>query len=431
MPAGIESFSFGRHRKYGPSPMCSVLVSVRVMPPFRHSFRAALGPTTNPHATRHAVSEKRNGLTSSILPSAGNDTSFEPSAGTPQPPPPAYPSSPAQRKSPVSRAPKHILSLRRVLDKQAPTLKIPTPGGVDLIKQTDYFLAAVPSLVAFVVFNQLIKVFMLHCLNIRKFPPPLVGMFIFFGTLLFLREEAATAMVDFFHPAVTLLTNFLPVFFMPGLLNAPAALSGIAVVDILKFCLVVALGMISITLKAGFLCEYIIKISRAATPDRAPASSIKSEPWFSAHLELIMGCLTALTGLMSLVCAHIFSVPPQARSKHTHAHTQARLNPSIHSPSVPLPCPHIPTLHTFPNFRVHDFVCNAGTTYTAPAFGQMRPSQQQNFYAFATFFAFIFSSRLTRIISPAVTKVSTQQPSEIFHLSLFLKLDVLACASSY
>jgi len=169
------------------------------------------------------------------------------------------------------------------------------------VKQVDYLLAGVPSLAAMLVFNFVNKEIMTKVLHITKFPPPLVGMFVFFITMLAVEGSDAAMFVDFFEPGVTLLTNFLPVFFMPGLLNAPAALSEIALVDILKFGLVISLGMTAITFKAGFLAEMIMKRSKTPQPPRVAPSNAKFTPWFSEQLELIFFFLTALTGVVALV----------------------------------------------------------------------------------------------------------------------------------
>ena len=52
--------------------------------------------------------------------------------------------------------------------------------------QVDYALASVPSMSVFLVFNFVLKFVMRGVLRIPIVPPPLVGMFIFFGYLFFL-----------------------------------------------------------------------------------------------------------------------------------------------------------------------------------------------------------------------------------------------------
>ena len=130
--------------------------------------------------------------------------------------------------------------------------------------------------------------------GLSKFPPPLVGMILFFGTMLSLEEGAATKFVNFFEPGVTLLTHFLPVFFMPGLLNAPAAMWEFAVVDLLKFFLVIGLGVSAMTIKTAYLSEYIIKLTKTVPPPPAPSSHGKFTPWFSGQVEILV-CLVEFT----------------------------------------------------------------------------------------------------------------------------------------
>jgi len=152
----------------------------------------------------------------------------DPPAAPPPPPspPPPSPHAPKSATKPAAAgAPKQMLSLRRVLDRAAPAVSLPTPGGVDLVAQIDYFLASVPGMAVFLVFNSLMRIFTRGMLGLATFPPALVGMFIFFFTMIGLEDRDAAKFVAFFDPAVVLLTNFLPVFFLPGLLNAPAAMA--------------------------------------------------------------------------------------------------------------------------------------------------------------------------------------------------------------
>jgi hypothetical protein len=165
---------------------------------------------------------------------------------------------------------------------------------VDLI---DYFLASVPGLAVFLMANSVMTIFTRGVLRLATFPPPLIGMLIFFFTMLGLKERDAAKVVAFFDPAVVMLTNFLPVFFLPGLLNAPAAMAEVALVDFLKFCLIVILGMAIITIKASLLSEFIIRsiggsASTAPPPSGAgaPLSAPKFTPWFSQQLEMSLGC---------------------------------------------------------------------------------------------------------------------------------------------
>jgi len=200
-----------------------------------------------------------------------------PSPPSPNEPPPSRPP-PEAKQSGVSRlipvtkkntlsaptpsAPKQAWSLRRVLDQHAPSLKIPTPAGVDIVKQTDYLLAGVPSLAAFLAFNFVNKFILRSMLQITFFPPPLIGMFLFYLAMLSMQDSDAEKCVKFFEPAVALLTNFLPVMFSPGLICTPSATVGIGLVDFLKFTLVIGLGMTAVIFQTGTLTDYIMKISK-------------------------------------------------------------------------------------------------------------------------------------------------------------------------
>jgi putative effector of murein hydrolase LrgA (UPF0299 family) len=262
-----------------------------------------------PSPSAHGVPAGEGSSHDSILPDS--DIVPTPSTPPPQPPAPASRPGPPRAKSLSSQsAPQQLFSLRRVLDKHVPAVSIPTPGGIDLVKQLDFLLASVPSFAAILAFNFLNKTFMQKVLGISKFPPPLVGMFVVFGTMLSLDDENAAKFVAFFEPAVTLLTHFLPAFFMPGLLNAPAAMSDIASADFLKFVLIITLGVTAIAIKASFLAEFIIRAFKIPVPPRAPPSHATFTPWFSSQLESLFGALTAVTGVLALKLP--WYVPPSA-----------------------------------------------------------------------------------------------------------------------
>jgi len=201
-------------------------------------------------------------------------------------------------------------------------MQLPTPGGVDLVKQIDYVLAAVPSGAVLIIFNAWLKILMRQVLKIAifatptvgsyipsksktrsKFPPPLVGMFLFFGTMLSLSEANAAKFVDFFAPALDLVTNFLPLFFVPGLISTPAALEGVGLVDVCKFFVVIFMGMVAIAIKSAYVVEYVMKISKVPQPPSQPPTVTKKgqfKSWFSPELEKLFGFLTLATGVVSL-----------------------------------------------------------------------------------------------------------------------------------
>ena len=144
-----------------------------------------------------------------------------------------------------------MLSLRRLVDQHAPTLNIPKPGGVDMIKQVDYALASVPAMSAFLAFNFVLKFIMKGVLKIPIVPPPLVGMFIFFGYMLSLSDADAVKFVDFFTPGNNMLKHFLPVFFIPGLIFTPVAARSIKLLDFIKFATAVMTGMSLVLVQVG------------------------------------------------------------------------------------------------------------------------------------------------------------------------------------
>jgi len=234
--------------------------------------------------------------------------------------------------APTPSAPKQALSLRRVLDQHAPSLKIPTPAGVDIVKQTDYLLAGVPSLAAFLAFNFVNKFILRSMLQITFFPPPLIGMFLFYLAMLSMQDSDAEKCVKFFEPAVALLTNFLPVLFSPGLICTPSATVGIGLVDFLKFTLVIGLGMTAVIFQTGTLTDYIMKISKSVAPLDVPPKFSKFVPWFSREIELVLGSVTLLSGLLAVVVPslqHIFFVATTIFSFIFAARLPRLLDPTV------------------------------------------------------------------------------------------------------
>ena len=211
----------------------------------------------------------------------------------------------AIKRAAATGAPQQMLSLRRVLAAAAPGLEVPKPAGIDLVKQIDYALEAVPSLAAMFASNFAVAMLMRNVLGITKFPPPVVGMFAFFGTMLSLKESDADKFVAFFEPSVKMLTIFLPVFFSPGLIRTPAAARGTNLVDFLKFTLIISLGLVSIIAQTGFVTQFVMKLSKTTPPASQPPSKSKFKPAFSADLEIIYGVLTAMTGVLALVVPYL------------------------------------------------------------------------------------------------------------------------------
>ena len=105
-----------------------------------------------------------------------------------------------------------------------------------------------------------------------------------------------------------------PVFFIPGLISAPAAMAKIEWPDLAKFALVISMGMTAITVKAGLLVDRMMRASEEGAEGGAPPraslpQSTKFTPYFSRELEIIFGALTAVTGLLALVGHTLESYP--------------------------------------------------------------------------------------------------------------------------
>ncbi|EKX46332.1 hypothetical protein GUITHDRAFT_138411 [Guillardia theta CCMP2712] len=89
-----------------------------------------------------------------------------------------------------------------------------------MVKQVSKLLDSVPSVAVLILLNTLtIKVF--KKFGVTVIPPPLFGMFSLFAFLLAIPETAASKVVKFFNPGVTLLNRFLPLFYTPALVVLP------------------------------------------------------------------------------------------------------------------------------------------------------------------------------------------------------------------
>ena len=87
------------------------------------------------------------------------------------------------------------MSLRKILPKDT-AIK---PGGVDVVKQVDVLLEALPSGVAFLAANSVFKYVMRNVLGITKFPHALVGMFVFFGAMCSMKPADADKVLSSIH----------------------------------------------------------------------------------------------------------------------------------------------------------------------------------------------------------------------------------------
>jgi putative effector of murein hydrolase len=150
------------------------------------------------------------------------------------------------------------------------------------------------------VFNFIVKGIMRNVLKVN-FPAPLIGMVIFFFSMANMQDNDAAKFVEFFEPGVVLLTQFLPVFFIPGLISTPRAATGIRLLDVLKFASIVVIGMTAILFEVGHIVELVMKITKKTPPEPLPPKFGKFVPWFSEDVEIIFGALTGLTGLLAYV----------------------------------------------------------------------------------------------------------------------------------
>ena len=128
-----------------------------------------------------------------------------------------------------------------------------------------------------------------------------------FGALSYSEEENAKKVVDFMEPATTLLTNFLPCFFIPALIVAPLATRGISNSDIGKFLAIISIGLPSLLAFTGHLVQGLQAATGTGTPKSNKKKSKKSKnkvakytSWFSPSLEKVFAAGTLGLGVLSL-----------------------------------------------------------------------------------------------------------------------------------
>lgn len=198
-----------------------------------------------------------------------------------------------------------MLSLRRTIPK---SLQPPAVAGVDLIEQTDYLLATAPSMAAFMAINFSLKHFMQSVLGVKKFPHALVGMFLFFASMVAMGPKRADQVVDFFKPANDLLTSFLPCFFIPGLIVTPLAAQGVSGIDFGKFLAILATGLTGLYGLVG----HIVQILQKMQPSSGKAAQIplgKVGFSFSDALQKLFGGASLVTGGLALAYPESWAMP--------------------------------------------------------------------------------------------------------------------------
>lgn len=191
----------------------------------------------------------------------------------------------------------------------------PSPGTVSaLVVQAKKLATASPSLAAFVVLN-LLMTRAIKQAGLSSMPPPLVGMFAMFGTLLALPDDASDKVVSFFKPAVDMITRFLPLFFVPALIALPLSASGVAGVDAAKGLAAILAGLVGCYASTAVVTVGLQKIS--PPPPAVEAAAGGSLPGFSQFLESMFGTFVLLSGLAAtrapqfapvfMLCTTIFS----------------------------------------------------------------------------------------------------------------------------
>jgi len=129
-------------------------------------------------------------------------------------------------------------------------------------------------------------------------------MLILFSALAASEDDDAQKVVDFMEPGTTLLTNFLPSFFIPALIVAPLATRNIASIDIAKFLSVISIGLPSVLVFTGHLIQLLQKLSgqTLVKTHKKPkgVSTVKPSSWFSPALEKMFIASTAGSAILSL-----------------------------------------------------------------------------------------------------------------------------------
>lgn len=101
--------------------------------------------------------------------------------------------------------------------------------------------------------------------------------------------------VDFFKPAVDLITRFLPMFFVPALIALPLSASTIAGADAARALACILVGLVTCYISTAFVTVGLQKIS--PPPSTTLSSAGGALPGFSQFLETMFGAFVVITGL--------------------------------------------------------------------------------------------------------------------------------------
>ncbi|XP_061366083.1 plastidal glycolate/glycerate translocator 1, chloroplastic-like [Gastrolobium bilobum] len=106
-----------------------------------------------------------------------------------------------------------------------------------------------------------------------KFPSALFGMFCIFSVLMILDStvsSAATALMNFFEPALMFIQRWLPLFYVPSLVVLPLSLKEIPAASGIKICLIVVGGWLATLCVAGFTAIAVRKAVNTELVDAEP-----------------------------------------------------------------------------------------------------------------------------------------------------------------
>ncbi|MED6206230.1 Plastidal glycolate/glycerate translocator 1, chloroplastic [Stylosanthes scabra] len=139
-----------------------------------------------------------------------------------------------------------------------------------------------------------------------KFPSALFGMFCIFSVLIVLDStlpSAATALMNFFEPALIFIQRYLPLFYVPSLVVLPLSVKDIPPASGIKICLIIVGGWLATVCVAGFTAIAVRKAVKTQMVDAepmgkpSPFSAIEVWTWTALLLASFVGALFYPTAL--------------------------------------------------------------------------------------------------------------------------------------
>ncbi|XP_054825023.1 plastidal glycolate/glycerate translocator 1, chloroplastic-like isoform X1 [Prosopis cineraria] len=133
-----------------------------------------------------------------------------------------------------------------------------------------------------------------------KFPSALFGMFCIFSVLIILDStvpSAATALMNFFEPALLFIQRWLPLFYVPSLVILPLSVKDIPAASGIKISLIVVGGWLATLLVAGFTAIAVRKAVKTEMIDAepmkkpSPFSPLEVWAWTGVLLVSFVGAL--------------------------------------------------------------------------------------------------------------------------------------------